>query len=259
MDACSERKDSRRLPTCRADAVPWLTVEQMRDVDRVAIDIGLDLARMMENAGGHLAAAALAMLGGDARGRRVTVLCGRGGNGGGGLVAARRLIGWGAEVEVRLSDPPDRLAPVPREQLEILRATGAPITVGATGLAAADLFVDALLGYSQRGAPHGGAAELIAATAGGRMLALDVPSGLLLEDGSIADPAVRAEVTLTLAVPKTALRGEHSQRLVGELHLADIGIPPSVFRRLAIPFRSPFSQGPVVRILLPRGQDSATR
>jgi hypothetical protein len=73
MDARSDRKDSCPFPTCRADSVTWLTVEQMRDVDRVAIDVGLTLSRMMENAGGHLAAVALSMLGGDACGRRVTV------------------------------------------------------------------------------------------------------------------------------------------------------------------------------------------
>jgi NAD(P)H-hydrate epimerase len=81
------------------------------------------------------------------------------------------------------------------------------------------------------------------------VLSVDVPSGLALEDGSIADPAVRAEATLTLALPKAALRGEGAQELVGELHLADIGIPPGVFERLAIPYRSPFSRGPVVRIV----------
>jgi NAD(P)H-hydrate epimerase len=251
MDAYSETKDSHSFPRCRAGAIPWLTVAQMREVDRAAIGIGLTLARMMENAGCLLATVALARLGGDARGRRVAVLCGRGGNGGGGLVAARRLIGWGAEVDVRLSDPPERLAPVPREQLEILRSTGASVVLGADRLRAPDLFVDAILGYSQHGSPRGRAAELVAATSGGRVLALDVPTGLALEDGSVGNLAVRAEATLTLALPKAALRGEDARQLVGELLLADIGIPPSVFERLAIAYRSPFSRGPVVRILAP--------
>jgi NAD(P)H-hydrate epimerase len=52
---------------------------------------------MMENAGANLAWLASGMLGGEVSGRRITVLAGPGGNGGGGLVAARRLIGWGAE------------------------------------------------------------------------------------------------------------------------------------------------------------------
>src|SRR5258708_5868260 len=111
----------------------------MREVDRVAIELGLTLPRMMENAGANLARLALALLGGDARGRRVAVLAGRGGSGGGGLVAARRLIGWGAHVEVRLSHGASAFAPVPREQLEILRATATPVAVGADRLAPAEL------------------------------------------------------------------------------------------------------------------------
>jgi NAD(P)H-hydrate epimerase len=80
----------------------------MREVDRVAIELGLSLTRMMENAGGALAWMACWMLGGDVAARRITVLSGPGGNGGGGLVAARSLIGWGANVDVRLAAAPGR-------------------------------------------------------------------------------------------------------------------------------------------------------
>jgi NAD(P)H-hydrate epimerase len=249
MDADVGPKDSPAFPVCDADAVTWITVAQMRDVDRVAIELGVTLPRMMENAGAHLAQLALTLLAGETRGRQVTVLVGHGGNGGGGLVAARRLIGWGANLEVRLSDPPAALAPVTREQLDILVAMGAPFAVGADRLTAPDLFLDAVLGYSQHGSPRGGAAALIAAAAGARVISLDVPSGLALEDGSVADSAIRAEATLTLALPKAALRDEVARAVVGELYLADIAIPPAVFERLAIEYRSPFSRGPVVRLV----------
>ncbi len=248
MDSDPVRKVSPAFPPLDADAVPWITVAQMREVDRIAIELGVSLPRMMENAGAHLAQVALTMLGGDVRARRIAVLAGRGGNGGGGLVAARRLIGWGAEVDVRLSDQPDALAPVSREQLAILRSAGAMIAIGADRLATPELFVDAILGYSQRGSPRGGAAELIAATAGARVLSLDVPSGLSLEDGTVGEPAINAESTMTLALPKAALRPETAGKLAGEICLADIAIPPFVFERAAIPYRSPFSRGPVVRL-----------
>jgi NAD(P)H-hydrate epimerase len=78
----------------------------MRDVDRVAMDLRLTLTRMMENAGANLAWLASEMIGGEVSGRRITVLAGPGGNGGGGLVAARRPIGWGADVAVRLASDP---------------------------------------------------------------------------------------------------------------------------------------------------------
>jgi NAD(P)H-hydrate epimerase len=204
---------------------------------------------MMENAGANLAWLARAMLGGDVAARRVTVLAGRGGNGGGGLVAARRLIGWGADVDVRLASDPGELAPVPLEQFRLLEQMGASVSVGAGGILSPELFIDAILGYGQRGDPRPAAAELIAATLGARVLALDGPTGVELERGTVGEPAVHAEATLTLALPKAALRFEVARPLVGELYLADISIPAVVYERLDIPYRTPFSRGPIVHLV----------
>jgi NAD(P)H-hydrate epimerase len=221
----------------------------MRDVDRVAMELGLTLARMMENAGANLAWLASAMLGGEVSGRRITVLAGRGGNGGGGLVAARRLIGWGADVAVRLASDPADLAAVPLEQLRLLEQMDAPIGVGASGLGTTELFIDAILGYSQQGNPRGDAAALVSATSDSAVLSLDVPTGLELERGIVGEPAVRAAATLTLALPKEALRAEAVRPLVGELYLADISIPATVYDRLGITYRSPFSGSPIVELV----------
>jgi NAD(P)H-hydrate epimerase len=87
----------------------------------------------------------------------VTVLAGPGGNGGGGLVAARHLLNRGCTVSVVLSDP-DSLTPVPAHQADILRRMDQVIT---SLPAPADLVVDALIGYSLRGDPTGPAATLI--------------------------------------------------------------------------------------------------
>jgi NAD(P)H-hydrate epimerase len=221
----------------------------MREVDRVAMELGLTLARMMENAGANLAWLASVMLGGEVTGRRITVLAGPGGNGGGGLVAARRLIGWGADVAVRLASDPTDLAAVPLEQLRLLEHLEAPVTVGASGLGVTDMFIDAILGYSQRGKPRGDAAALVAATADSTVLSLDVPTGLELESGIVREPAVRAAATLTLALPKESLRAETARRLVGDLYLADISIPATVYDHLGIGYRSPFSGSPIVQLV----------
>lgn len=102
---------------------PWVSVAQMREVDRLMVEgLGISLAR--ENAGRSLAVVARRMLGGGARGRRVLVLAGAGGNGGGGLVAARHLANAGADVDVGLATAPEELRGVPGEQLAILRAMG---------------------------------------------------------------------------------------------------------------------------------------
>jgi NAD(P)H-hydrate epimerase len=236
------------IKPCPAGSVSWISVAQMREVDRVGMELGLTLTRMMENAGANLAWLASTMLGGDVSGHRIAVLAGPGGNGGGGLVAARRLIGWGANVAVRLATDPAALAPVPLEQLRLLEQMEAPIDVGASGLGGADLCIDAILGYSQRGDPRGDAAALVAATADSTVLSLDVPTGLELQSAMVREPAVRAAATLTLALPKEALRSDAAQPLVGDLYLADISIPATVYHRLGITYRSPFSGSPIVQL-----------
>ena len=237
------------IKRCPVRSVEWISVGQMREVERVAIGFGLTETRMMENAGANLAWLASRMLGGEVSGRRIMVLAGPGGNGGGGLVAARRLIGWGADVVVRLASDPADLAVVPLEQLRLLEQMEAPIRVGARGLGVTELFIDAILGYSQQGDPRGDAAALVAATVDSTVLSLDVPTGLELERGIVGEPAVRAAATLTLALPKDALRAEAARPLVGDLYLADISIPATVYDRLGVSYRSPFSGSPIVQLV----------
>lgn len=231
-------------PRVAADAVPWVTVAQMREVDRLMVEeFGIDLARMMENAGRSLAVVARWMLGGDAAGRRVLVLAGPGGNGGGGLTAARHLHVAGALVEVALAAEPAHMTGVPGEQLAILHGMGVPFATDVEGRR--DLVVDAVSGYGLAGPPSGRAAELIASTAGRRVLSLDVPSGLELATGVLHAPAVRAEATVTLAAPKTALR---TSGATGRLLLADISVPSAVWGRLSLPAPRVFGMAPVVEI-----------
>jgi NAD(P)H-hydrate epimerase len=238
---------SPRFPILPASALPWLTVEQMREVDRMMVeDLHIDLPRMMENAGRGLAELARFLMGGNLKGKRVVVLAGTGGNGGGGLVAARHLANAGAQVNVAMAAAQDRPAPVTDQQFEILSALG--VTVGDSPGDAdnADLVIDALLGYSQKGPPRKRTARLVAWALGRRAVALDVPSGLELSTGTLHEPHVSAEATLTLALPKHGLLV--APEAVGRLFLADISVPPAVYRRLGLPFTSPFSAGPIVRL-----------
>ena len=212
--------------------VPAVTAAQMREVDRIAVDeMGLGVLQMMENAGRTLALNVIEMLG--RVGGRVAVLAGSGGNGGGGLCCARHLHNRGFTVDVVLSKAPGKMRGAARAQLEILRATGVEPSENATAaVLKAEATVDALIGYSLRGAPQCRAAELIEICNlhSRRTLSLDVPSGLDATSGETPGMVVRPERTLTLALPKSGLR-----YAPGELYLADIGIPPEVYRRLGIP------------------------
>lgn len=221
--------------------VPALTAAQMREVDRIAVEeYGLGILQMMENAGRSLAQNAVEMLG--RAGGRVAVLAGSGGNGGGGLCCARHLHNRGFEVWVMLSRPAEELGGAARVQLDILRAAGIePVEEeqACTAIARADLTVDALIGYSLRGAPRARAAELIEACNrhSRRALSLDVPSGLDATNGHAPGRVVRPERTLTLALPKTGLR-----RASGALYLADIGIPPEAYCGLGVSFEPFFGR-----------------
>jgi NAD(P)H-hydrate epimerase len=225
--------------------VPAVTAAQMREVDRIAVeDIGLGILQMMENAGRNLALHVMAMLGGDEPGQRrgITIVVGAGGNGGGGLCCARHLHNRGFEVHLVLDREPDALRGAAGRQLQILRATGLQPVVPADAedaIRGAQLVVDALIGYSLRGAPRGRAAELIALCnrQADRVLSLDVPSGLDATTGESPGMVVQPERTLTLALPKTGLHGAP-----GELYLADIGIPPAVYERLGLAYQSPFGK-----------------
>lgn len=242
-------------PQVPADTVPFLSTEQMIEVDRAMIeDFGIILLQMMENAGRGLARLARErFLDNEAREHPVHVLAGPGGNGGGALVAARRLASWGARVSVYLATPPEHLGEVPRHQLSILDAMGVPVFSAdeVAGSSMPELIVDGVLGYSLKGDPREGARTLIAwaCEAKAPILSLDAPSGLDTSTGRVAQPAVRATATLTLALPKEGLR--QAPHHVGELYLADISVPNSLYARyLNLDVPPVFSRGDVVRISL---------
>jgi NAD(P)H-hydrate epimerase len=201
--------------------VAWITEADMIEVDRVMIeDLHIELLQMMENAGRNLARLVLDL----AAPTRVAVAAGSGGNGGGGLVAARHLANAGVDVTVTMTRRGDELSPVPAHQFEILRRMGIPTE---PELGEADVVIDALIGYSLRGAPSGRSAALIDAVNAhsARVVSLDTPSGLDVTTGATPGAAVRADATLTLALPKIGMRGTD---VVGALYLADISVPRSV-------------------------------
>ena len=242
------------FPEYQASELPALTAEQMLEVDKAMVeDYGIQLPQMMENAGRHLAhVVRKGFLNGSAPGRRVVVLAGKGGNGGGGLVSGRRLINWGADVTVLTSAPIEEYKGVPRAQIEILRRMNADVLYDSDlkGLPEADVIVDALIGYSLKGPPAGATARLVRAANdhGAPIVSLDLPSGVDASTGTVYDPAVRASATVTLALPKVGLYGDAARPVVGDLYLADIGVPPQLYSApvLALEVGPVFATGDVV-------------
>jgi NAD(P)H-hydrate epimerase len=231
--------------------VPAVTAEQMREVDRIAVEeFGLGILQMMENAGRNLGQNVLDMLGGKKG--EVTVLAGSGGNGGGGLCCARHLHNRGYRVSVVLDREADALTGAARRQFEILAASGLELVDSSQAeevIWRSEIVVDALIGYGLRGAPLGRTAELIELCLqnAARVLSLDVPSGLNATTGEMPGPAISPDRTLTLALPKTGLKG-----VPGDLYLADIGIPPEVYRPLGISFEPFFERRYWIHLVVDR-------
>jgi NAD(P)H-hydrate epimerase len=218
-----------------------VTAEEMRSVDRVAVDtVGLPLLSMMENAGRNLATVVETRRGDEP----VVVFAGAGGNGGGGLACARHLSNRGVPVTVVLDRDPEELAGAPERQHQVLEAAGVAVREEPPTRVSASVAVDALVGYGLSEALGGRPAELANACGDAEhVVALDVPSGVDATTADVPGPAVDADTTLTLALPKTGLGAN-----AGELRLGDIGIPAAVYADLGIPYESPFGDGPIVSV-----------
>jgi len=182
-------------------------------------------------------------------GKHIVAIAGSGNNGGDALGAIRHLSGWGADVGAALSGHADQLRPLARRQHDILTALGMPLA--SVDLFSAELIIDGLLGYSAVGPPRDAIADLVRSANASRVpiLAVDLPSGLHPDTGEPLGVTIRAALTVTLALPKRGLIETRSRALVGDLLLADIGIPPQVFDRLTIETRGLFVNGDLVRII----------
>ena len=242
------------IPNVDFGSLPSVNRDQMREVDRLMIqEYRIQLVQMMENAGLQLARLAREYLDGLGGGQRVLVLAGRGNNGGGGLAAGRRLAAWGAEVAVLLATAPDAVEGVPLQQLDILQRMDVTVQQFAKTLPEHDVVIDALIGYGLQGSPRDPISQMIDAAndSAAPVVSLDVPSGVDVDTGEAPGRAIRASATLTLALPKAGLVRPEARRFVGELYLADIGVPAALYERMGLGAPRPFAAGQLVRLTGP--------
>lgn len=248
--------------------LPIFTADEMRRLDARAIaELGIPGASLMENAGrgaAEVIAAELARLGSrrSAAGKTVTVVCGKGGNGGDGFVVARWLKRRGVRPRVLLAVPARDIGGAAAGKLRELTRSGirSRMIEDAPGLeqalADSDLVVDALLGTGARGPATGLAARAIdAINASGRpVVALDVPSGLPADGESPPGPAVRASVTATFAGLKRGLVMGAAVELAGRVEIVPIGIPPAEVARGSVTFL--LEPRDIARLFPPRPRDA---
>jgi NAD(P)H-hydrate epimerase len=195
----------------------------MRASDAWAIETrGIPSLELMERAGEGLAG----VVAQTAPAGRIAIVCGKGNNGGDGLVAARFLRLAGREVEVHAVWPPEWMQGDAEEQLARLPGRK-PVAFDAERLGRAHVIVDALLGTGFEGAPREPADAAIEAMndAKAPVVAADVPSGVNASTGEVEGAAVRAVATATFHRGKPGLWVHPGKAHAGVVHMVDIGIP----------------------------------
>ncbi len=214
-----------------------LTAAQMRAIEQAAIESGdVTGLELMERAGQGVVEAIFEewpKL--DTPGKRAVVLCGPGNNGGDGFVVARLLKARGWEVEVFLYGDPARLPPDAKANYERWLALGEVATRdfmrepfsdddlrGADGV---DLLVDALFGTGLKRPLCGfTTARSLVAEKGGRVVAVDLPSGVCSESGRSLGAAIAAELTVTFHLQKLGHFLGNGPELCGKLVVKEIGL-----------------------------------
>ena len=207
-----------------------LTAREMRAIEMNADYLGVSRLQLMENAGRAVADAVRTRFSPD---RSVAIVCGPGGNGGDGSVAARHLAGDGYRVKVYLLGPFDGIrsgeALANWRALRQMRSTIRIVEVrdsAELGPFEEDVVVDALIGTGGRGPlapPFREAVDAINASDGFK-IAVDVPTGVESDTGDIHGTAVEADLTLTFHKRKTGFKAAGGH--LGEVSVCPIGMPP---------------------------------
>ena len=247
------------MPTAMAmdDDRGWLEplhdAAGMRAVDAWAIEVRrIPSLRLMEAAGRALAEEARNL----APDGPVLVVCGKGNNGGDGLVAARHLMQTGYDVEVLLLWPAAELSGDAAANLERLAVEAREIAPGriAGALDGAGLVIDAIFGTGFEGEPRAPADDAIIAIneCGAPVIAADIASGVNASDGCVEGVAVDADVTVSFHAAKLGHRIAPGKARTGRLRVADIGIPSDAPEAAA---GGEISEG-VLELLPDRGPDS---
>lgn len=215
----------------------WIgTAEQCRELDRRANEeYGVPPVVLMERAGLAVFDAIREMM---PECGRVTVFCGKGKNGGDGLVVARHAVEAGYSIEVLMACLEDELCPDTAMQLAVARAQGVKAFFRneclwerkAECVGCRDLIVDALLGTGASGALQGPILESIRAInrSGVPVISVDLPSGILADTGEDMGESVWAVRTVTFGLAKPFLFQGIGIEQSGYWSVADIGFPTAL-------------------------------
>ncbi len=216
-----------------------VTVNEMKEIERRAAEIGLPSNVLMEHAGLAIAQTVKGWLVNVVQ-QQILVLVGPGNNGGDGLVAARHLHNWGARVHIYLCTERSSNDP----NYVIVKELGIPCIIASKDqdlvnlnsiLPSTNVVIDAIFGTGKLRPLEGIFKQTLTrlrqakqAMPSLKVIALDLPSGLDADTGSADPSCVAADLTITLGYPKLGLFSFPGRDLVGQLVVGDIGIPQNL-------------------------------
>jgi NAD(P)H-hydrate epimerase len=210
-----------------------VTAAQMKAIDRTAIEkYGVPAATLMENAG----TAVVAQIAKSIKPCETIVVAGYGNNGGDGFVIARLLLKMGFKVNVLLAGRPRPFGNETGDNFKALLDSGcAPRAIydaesmekAFAAMPGCELIIDALFGIGIKGPLDRFYIALIEKinVSGANIVAVDLPSGLDADKGTPCPSAVKASKTITFGLPKAGFKNEAAKPYIGEVIVADIGIP----------------------------------
>ncbi|MDI9482792.1 MAG: NAD(P)H-hydrate dehydratase [Bacillota bacterium] len=218
--------------------------DQMKRIDQLAIDkYKIPGIVLMETAAQRVAEKAMEMLGEDFLNKKTVVIAGKGNNGGDAFAAARHLHQWGCPVTVISLAPVEQIRGEPEIYIGILEQLGVsvhylyhendlPVLEKLTG--GAYLVIDGIFGTGIYGDISGFTAKAITAVnnSTAKVLSIDIPSGINGRTGQVCKLAVKADETVTFALPKPGLFQYPGAKYAGNISIADIGIPPDAVNKV---------------------------
>jgi NAD(P)H-hydrate epimerase len=236
-----------------------VTAQEMARADRRASQLGIPTLLMMEHAGVGVAET-LRREADPAPHTSILVLAGKGNNGGDALAAARHLALAGLQVRVLLLAARRDLKDDPRQMLSLLERCGVAVLECPAGegwsemqplIEQADLIVDGILGTGLRQPIDGWLAELVAAVndSSAPVFSIDIPSGLSGDRTDVPGPAIHADVTVALGLPKPSLVLPPADSLAGEIRVVGLGVPIEAL--LEAPSRLDLLEDDLIRGILP--------
>lgn len=210
-----------------------LTADQLKTVDKKAVDsFDISIIQLMELAGLRTAEW-VRHLTKQIRGKQILIVSGKGNNGADGIVAGCYLSNWGAEVTVYYPETPTGEIPV--QQLNRVKRLPVQVT-NEWPEYGADVIVDALLGFGLDGPPKAPYSEAIQRIneSNFTIISIDCPSGLNVTTGEAYAPSVKATSTISLGSMKKGFLINDASLSTGDVVVADIGIPPTLYASIGL-------------------------